>query len=128
MHEKHLLSNVRVIEVAAGWVGPGAGQLLADLGAEVIKVESITIPDFNRGVSQATDVGGSLFYANYPGGKLGERPWNRNSLFNAASFNKYGVTLDLTKPRGLDLFMQLMKQAELMKKQKILNKKQKNKN
>ena len=44
-----LLSNVRVVEVAEGWVGPWAGLLLADLGAEVIKVESINRMDLCRG-------------------------------------------------------------------------------
>ena len=113
MQKDLLLSGVRVVEVASGWVGPWSGQLLADLGAEIIKVESTTMPDFNRGVSLPTDAGGSLFYSNYPDGKLGEKPWNRNALFNAANFGKCDLTLDLIKPRGLELFMQVMKVSDV---------------
>ena len=34
------LQNVRVVDLGSAWAGPMAGQLLADMGAEVIKVES----------------------------------------------------------------------------------------
>ncbi|MFC2033642.1 CaiB/BaiF CoA transferase family protein, partial [Chloroflexota bacterium] len=115
MQKGLLLSGVRIVEVGSGWVGPWAGQLLADLGAELIKVESTTIPDFNRGPGTAviTDTGGSFFCSNYPDGKMGEKVWNRNSLFNAANFGKCDVTLDLTKTRGLELFMQVIKASDV---------------
>ena len=115
MHKGVLLSNVRVIEVAEGWVGPWAGMLLADLGAEVIKLESINKFDMNRGPGSTTPltVGTSFFYPTYPNGIPGERLWNRNSQFNACNFNKLGVTLDLTKPKGLQAFMRLVKVSDI---------------
>ena len=62
MDKGFLLSNVRVLEVASGWVGPWAGMLLADLGAEVIKIESINRMDMNRGPgATVTTDGPSIF-------------------------------------------------------------------
>jgi len=115
MRKGFLLSNVRVLEVAEGWVGPWAGLLLADLGAEVIKVESINRMDMERGPGASPIKGGetSLFYPSYPDGTLGERSWNRNAYFNACNFSKYGVTLDLTKSKGLQAFMRLVKVSDI---------------
>ena len=112
MHKGFLLSNVRVVEVGSGWVGPWAGLLLADLGAEVIKVESTATIDFNRGVAAPTNDEASFSYPNYPDGKLGEKPWNRNAYFNASNYSKCSVTLDLTKPKGLQTFMQIVKVSD----------------
>lgn len=114
MSKEFLLSNVRVVEVAEGWVGPWAGMLLADLGAEVIKVESITRIDMNRGPGSSPPSGGPVtFHSTYPDGKLGERFWNRNCQFNACNFNKCDVTLDLTNPKGLQAFMRLVKASDV---------------
>jgi len=109
-----LLSNVRVVEVAEGFAGPWAGLLLADLGAEVIKVESITRMDLTRGRGDTvpSKAGAPPFLMVYPDGKPGERLWNRNSVFNACNFSKYGVTLDLTKPKGLQALMRLVKVSD----------------
>lgn len=112
--EGFLLDNVRVLEVAAGWVGPWAGLMLADLGAEVIKVESTRVPDFNRsGASNPTKGASAAFYSNFPDGKLGDKPWNTNSFVNASNSGKYDVTLDLLQPEGLRLFMELAKTSDV---------------
>ena len=116
MNTGFLLSNVRVIEVGAAWVGPWAGMLLADLGAEVIKVESTTMPDLNRGQSSAVSVipgKSSPRYPTFPDATLGERFWNRNAYFNKSNFSKYGATLDLTKEKGLQVFMRLVKVSDV---------------
>lgn len=113
MENGHLLSNLRVLEVADGWVGPWAGGLLADLGAEVIKVESINRMDMTRGPGAVPITDGAVFYHTYPEGKLGEKPWNRNSQFNIANFGKYSVTLDLTNPDGLKVFFTIAKTCDV---------------
>jgi len=113
LRKEFLLSNVRVVEVGEGWVGPWAGLLLADLGAEVIKVESITRMDMNRGPIVPLTGETSLFSSDYPDGTLGERSWNCNSRFNTCNFSKYGITLDLTKSKGLQAFMRLVKVSDV---------------
>jgi len=112
-----LLSNVRVVEVALAWVGPWAGMLLADLGAEVIKVESITMPDLSRGLASSTSVirgKSSPHYSLYPDSIPGERFWNRNVYLNMSNFSKYGATIDLTKQKGLQVFMRLIRVSDVL--------------
>jgi len=115
MYKGLLLPNVRVVEVTDGWVGPWAGMLLADLGAEVIKIESITRMDMCRGPGATGPVAGasSQFYSQFPDGKIGENYWNSSSQFNAANFSKYGVTLDLTKPKGVQAFLKIAKVSDV---------------
>lgn len=96
MHKEHLLSNVRVVEVGEGRVGPGAALLLADLGAEVIKVESTSRLDMTRRV-----ISGAA--------STGKREWNCSPGFMIRNHGKLGITLDLTKPKGLEVFMRLVK-------------------
>ena len=44
------LEGVRVVELGRAWVGPAATKILGDLGAEVIKVETVNVwPVFSRG-------------------------------------------------------------------------------
>jgi crotonobetainyl-CoA:carnitine CoA-transferase CaiB-like acyl-CoA transferase len=90
-----------VLELAEIWAGPYCGALLGDLGAEVIKVESIQ----RIGRGQVRPRQGS---PGYPNNEPGERPWNRSANFNALSRNKLGITLDLTTPRGVETFGELV--------------------
>ncbi len=111
MDELSPLSGVRVIELGEGIAGPWAGLLLADLGAQVIKVESITRLDLSRGpavVSMATASQQSGGFVDYPDTEPGDRPWNRNSRCNSYNLSKLGITLDLSQPRGLQIFLRLI--------------------
>ena len=94
------LAGVRALELAEIWAGPYCGCLLGDLGAEVIKVESIQ--RIARGAIRPAQ--GAPGYAD---GDPGERPWNRFANFNALSRNKLGITLDLTRPEGVHAFEEL---------------------
>src|SRR3546814_12788438 len=58
-----LLQGVRIIEVGAVVLGPYAGQILADLGAEVIKVEAIE-GDIARHAHPVGPAGSALFLNN----------------------------------------------------------------
>lgn len=113
MREGFLLSNPRVIELGDGYVGPWAGLLMADLGAEVIKVESMTRMDMTRGAASLPGLGGDAVFPMYPNGEPGEKPWNRNAQFNACNAGKCGVTLDLAKPKGLQTFLRLVKVSDV---------------
>lgn len=108
MRKGSLLSNLRAIELGDGYVGPWAGLLLADLGVEIIKVESMNRMDMTRGPASLPEPDGDTVLPMYPNGEPGERPWNRNAQYNACNVGKYGVTLDLAKPKGLQAFMRLV--------------------
>ena len=86
------LKDVRVIELTAVITGPLAGQMLADLGADVIKVEN---PD-----------GGDMF-RNWRGGLY-------SSQFLAYNRNKRSVTLNLRSDEGRDVFIRLVETADVL--------------
>jgi crotonobetainyl-CoA:carnitine CoA-transferase CaiB-like acyl-CoA transferase len=94
------LTGVRVLDCTAWWAGPAATHMLATLGADVIKVESITRPDHMRytSVKPPTE----------------DRWWEWGPLFHGANTNKRAVTLDLTKPEGRDLLLRLAADADVL--------------
>ncbi|MGE0540577.1 MAG: CaiB/BaiF CoA transferase family protein [Dehalococcoidia bacterium] len=97
------LAGVRVADVSQVWAGPHCSRMLADLGAEVIKVESIQRMDPVRG-----DLDPPQGFGNYPDGNPGEHPYNRAGSFNAVNLNKLGITLNLQDPRGVAAFQTLV--------------------
>jgi crotonobetainyl-CoA:carnitine CoA-transferase CaiB-like acyl-CoA transferase len=88
------LSGIRVLDLTTGRAGPYAGRLLGDMGAEVIKVESVKDWDVTR--------------APHLLGRDPEKGYNRSSYFNHLNRNKLGCTLDLSHPRGKELFLKLV--------------------
>ncbi|MBI4330773.1 MAG: CoA transferase [Chloroflexi bacterium] len=97
------MEGVRVVDLTISWAGPKVTQVLGDMGAEVIKVESIQYIDAQRGRKKAPR--GML---NYPDREPGERPWNRFSAFNQLNRNKLGITLNLRRPEGKEIFKKLV--------------------
>ena len=87
--------KVRVLDISMGWAGPLVGQMFAEMGAEVIKVEDTNHFDWWRG---------SLSMAPPE-----MQPIERASVFNTANRGKRGVTLDLTDPRGIEMLKRLIK-------------------
>ncbi len=104
------LSHIRIVDLTQAWAGSYAAQLLADLGAEVVKVESRSRPDPWRGGFE-----GGRGLAAYPDdGGPGDRPYNRAYLANSVNRNKLGITLDLGTPEGKKLFLQLVETADMV--------------
>lgn len=104
------LEGVRVLDLTRVWSGPLAARLLADLGAEVIKVEGPRErAGFRRLPPEAVKMVGL-----YPEGELGQRPWNRNGTFNDFSRNKLGLTLDLNTPQGIDVLKRLVSISDVV--------------
>ena len=103
------LQGVRVLDLTRVWAGPIAGRLLGDLGADVIHIES----PWNRGPLEAPPELPALTHL-YPDNELGERHWNRNGGFNKLARNKRGVAIDMSDPRGLDLFRQLIAESDVI--------------
>ena len=93
------LEGIRVVDSTYVFALPYAGGLLADMGAEVIKVEGPGRPDITR-------TGG--YSGAFPENDSGEDWWNRPSTYNLIHRGKQSLTLDLTDERGRDLFRQLV--------------------
>ena len=103
------LSRYRILDLSRIWAGPYCTKLLADMGAEVIKLESLSVYDSHRGpVSPARGV------VSYPEGEPGDEPWNRNGWFNCLHMSKYGVTLELTQAPGRRVFEQLVSISDVL--------------
>ncbi len=96
------LSGVRVIDFTNAVAGPIAGYLLADLGADVIKVEAPTArPLVAAGTAPLLEGGEDLSY-------------NRMMIFNELNHGKRGVSVDLAQPEGRDIFLRLAKECDIV--------------
>tara|TARA_B100002049_G_scaffold132689_1_gene98256 strand:- start:16 stop:1278 length:1263 start_codon:yes stop_codon:yes gene_type:complete len=103
------LKNYRVLDLSRIWAGPYCTKLFADMGAEIIKMESLSVYDSHRGpVNPAKGI------AAYPDGEPGDEPWNRNGWFNCLHMSKYGVTLELTKDEGRRVFELLVSISDVV--------------
>ena len=91
------LSGYRVVDF--GWVAAGAaaGKILADMGAEVIKVETTTRLDTTRFSPDNV-----------------ERSPETDPGFHAINRNKLGITVDMTKPEGADLLKKLVRVSDVV--------------
>lgn len=103
------LSGVRILDVTTMLAGPYATRLLADLGAEVIKVEGPGRYDLTRGPT-----GRDPKARVYPAGEPGDEPFNRSSYFNELNRNKLGLSLDLKLPEGASTFFRLTAEADVV--------------
>jgi crotonobetainyl-CoA:carnitine CoA-transferase CaiB-like acyl-CoA transferase len=103
------LHGVRVLDLTRIWSGPIAGRLLADLGADVIHIES----PWNRGLMVRDELMATLSHL-YPSDEPGERPWNRSGGFNKLARNKRSVTLNIQDVRGRAVFAELVKHADVV--------------
>ncbi|AYE97757.1 CoA transferase [Mycobacterium paragordonae] len=88
------LFGLRVLDMTAFWAGPSCTHLLAMLGAEVIHIESARRPD------------GTRLIAGIP--VTEEQWWEKSPIFAALNTNKKGLTLDLHRPRGRELLLELI--------------------
>ena len=107
------LEGIRILDMTVVWAGTYCATLLADMGAEVIRLESIKrLPPITRGYipypPKEVIEGLPAFVAAMPGREPGSRPWNRYPLFNAHGRNKLGITVDLTQSSGMDIFKRLV--------------------
>lgn len=88
------LAGVRVVELTKVWAGPYTGKLLAFLGAEVIRVESLGSLDVTR-------VYGVQDMNNAPG-------------FKAVNPQKLSVQIDMKTEKGIGLILDLLAQSDIV--------------
>jgi len=96
---RKVLDGVRVLEVAEWFFVPGAGTVLADWGADVIKIEHPTRGDPLRGLISSGMIPGA------------EGP---NFFVENGSRNKRSLGLDLAYPAGLAVFYRLVESADVV--------------
>lgn len=93
------LAGVRVLDLGIVTAGASTSALLADLGAEVIKVEGPSYTDPFR---------------EWSGRSAGAQWWNESPQFQATNRNKRSVCMDLKSPRGRALFLQLVASCDVL--------------
>ena len=94
-----LLTGITIIEWGEAITAPFCGKVLADLGATVIKLESLPQGDPGRGLPPFA----------------GERPGrDRSLLFAHLNARKQGVAIDMTTNAGLEIFEALLGEADVL--------------
>jgi crotonobetainyl-CoA:carnitine CoA-transferase CaiB-like acyl-CoA transferase len=93
------LEGVKVADFSWAIVGPLAARHLADHGAQVVRVESHARPETNRF--------GGPYKDEIPG-------IDRGSLFSLYNSSKYGMSLNLSKPKAREVALRLMQWADVV--------------
>jgi crotonobetainyl-CoA:carnitine CoA-transferase CaiB-like acyl-CoA transferase len=94
------LGGLTVVDLTAWWAGPSGAATFAALGAEVVHVESTRRMDGMR------TAGGAFF------GR--DQWWEYSGFFLQANTNKYDVTLDLDRPEGRAMVLELVARADIV--------------
>ena len=93
------LAGVKVLELSSFVAGPFCAKLLADMGADVVKVEPPDVGDESRRRGP--------FYGGIPGR-------DSSLLFIYLNTNKRGITVDVSTTRGREVLLELVKVADLL--------------
>lgn len=89
------LDGIKVVDFTQVMLGPSATQLLADHGADVIKVERAGVGDLSRSA-------------------MGEAAGPDNPVFSSLNRNKRSITVDLRDPRGLAVVQELIRSSDVL--------------
>jgi alpha-methylacyl-CoA racemase len=90
------LAGLRVLDLTRLLPGPVATLHLADLGADVIKIEDTGAGDYARSLS------------------AGAAPGEDSYFFRLVNRNKRGLRLDLKRPEGVEVFLRLAREADVI--------------
>ena len=96
------LSHIRVLDLSRVLAGPWCAQNLADLGADVIKVE-------RPGAGDDTRHWGPPFAKDEKGNETAE-----TAYFICINRNKRSITVDISKPEGQDIIRQLAAESDVI--------------
>jgi len=95
------LAGVRIIDLGTAAIGPTSTRLMVMMGAEVIKVESLTRLDTVRFGSHADDI-------------VEGRLWETGGRHIWSDGGKLSITLDLENPKGKEVFKRLVKVSDVV--------------
>ena len=93
------LREVRIVDLTMGWSGPLATRHMADMGAEVVKIEACKYPDWWRGWEHTAE-------------SVAAQEHEKSPAFNQINRNKLGVAIDLTTDEGRQLALKLVARAD----------------
>jgi benzylsuccinate CoA-transferase BbsF subunit len=94
------LEGIRIADFTWAWAGPYATELLAFLGAEVIKIESWSRPDHARIRSISKG--------------LSNKEVNNSPVFNEINLNKMSLSLNLKHPKAIDIARRLISISDVV--------------
>jgi crotonobetainyl-CoA:carnitine CoA-transferase CaiB-like acyl-CoA transferase len=100
------LAGYRILDFGTAFASPMAAHLLADMGAEVIKIESQTRLDGLR-------LGRPIVGEDIAGGDRGEWP-EYQPVFHGLNRSKLGVTVNIKHPEGVELLMRLVRVCDVV--------------
>ena len=89
------LHQLKIVDLSRVLAGPYCTMILGDMGAEVVKIESIDLGDETRGWGPPFLEGESAYYL-------------------CANRNKQGITLNLKAPQGLEILKKLIRDADIV--------------
>lgn len=95
------LEGIRVLDFTHVYVGPTCTRILAELGADIVKVEGLTRIDTVR-MLLATD------------NNLMPEPWNRGFYYALRNAGKRSLTIELTSEAGRDLIRRLVRDFDVV--------------
>ena len=94
------LEGVKVLECGVFHAGPGAGAILGDLGAEVIKIESGSGDPIRR----MTEIAGSMI----------AMPDGESAMWHVSNRNKKGLCLDIKQEKGKEVLYKLVRDSDIL--------------
>jgi crotonobetainyl-CoA:carnitine CoA-transferase CaiB-like acyl-CoA transferase len=100
------LTSYRILDFGTAFASPMAAHLLADMGAEVIKIESHSRLDGLR-------LGRPIVGEDIAGGDRGEWP-EYQPVFHGLNRSKLGITVNIKHPEGVDLLKRLVRISDVV--------------
>ena len=112
------LEGIRVLSITVSFAGPWGSMMLGDLGAEVIRVESIQhFPATTRALMLKVPASamrpGSYYHRLYADSEAGSRHWDRFAYFTRFARNQLSCCIDLDRPQGTDVFRRLVQVSDV---------------
>ena len=101
------LAGVRALCFTQAWAGTFCTEILALLGADVVQIETVRRPDVWRGA-------GAPVPPAVRNPEVAQTGINTNGMYNSVNLNKRAVTLDVTHPRGREMFWRLIPRFDVL--------------